>query len=1357
MSFAHLHVHTVYSLLDGFSNIKQLVKRAKEMGMPALAITDHGTMFGSIDFFNAAKAAGIKPIIGLESYMAARGMTEKDVKLDKRSSHLLLLAENQTGYKNLLKIASAAQLDGFYYVPRIDHDFLAAHSEGLIATSGCLSAEIPRALKEDDVQKATGMLDWYYEVFGPDRFFIELQDHPLTELQKVNKHLLELGKRYQAQYVATNDVHYIEQADAKYQDILLAIQTGSLLSDPTRMKMNGDSYYLRSPREMQQLFGHIPGAIENTLAIAERCTVNLKNEGYHLPRFDVPEGFTAQTYLRKLCDEGLVRRYQAHAQDPVIRKRLDYELSVIHQMGFDAYFLIVWDLCQYARREGIWYNARGSAAGSMVAYTLGITLVEPMEHGLIFERFLNPSRISMPDIDLDFQDDKRSCVIKYCADKYGHDKVAAIITFGTLGAKAAIRDVGRVMDIPLSEVDQISKMIPQIGTKPATIAESLENISEFREVYDSNPAYKELIDTAQRMEGVVRNVGTHAAGIVVSDQPINEYLPLHRATSNSDDTPIKTVTQFEMAHLDAMGMLKVDFLGLTTLTIMARACEFIKKRHGVDFNLGNIPIDDPETFKFLGTGSTSGVFQLEGTGMTRYLVQMQPKNLDHIIAMVALYRPGPLKFIPDYIRRMHGEESVTYHHHSLEPIFKETFGIAIYQEQIMSAAMNVAGFKGSEADSLRSAISKKKKEEIPFHRDKFISGAVSNGTMDEKTATIIFDDWLEFANYGFNKSHAADYGVIAVKTAYLKKHYAIEYMTALLSAVKNDTQKVADYIQDCNDLGIEVLPPDVASSEWDFSIEDLADGSSVIRFGLGAVKNVGVSPVQIIMDARSKEKIETINDFVKAVDLRAVGKRTLESLVRVGALDRFGKRRAILQALDQLVAVSSSHFRAAESGQLSIFGLVETVSEEIVLPEVKEHNPRELLEWEKELIGLYVSAHPLTPFRNFLREKTTHSSNELADLKNKDVVTVAGMVSRFRKHMTKAGNDMGFVTVDDLFGSIEILVFPGVWKNSRDFIEVDKILIITGKVDNANGDPKILADAIRTLSEDEIASVLDQHDKTMTVEESEALDLSSRYEIEFGGDDAIEMDPSESSMGGSSDLSPEDDHSLSPTMNSDEDDYSGFDEFDENMNPFFDPTFLENMENFTESTELMTPEPDPTPTLFDAPTSANNEKGLPIRETSQAEVVKPVKEDSSPVEEKPEPERNEQSRLFTQTIREKAEASFEHTPVNSAAQKPPVDLAVLDSILFPSSSNQDEFKMLTIILRAGENEKDRSIIRMRRVVGLLKSYHGKDKFGLMIFEKGSRVSLEFPNDTTGYCPDLMRKLKEMVGEDNIQIKVVKVL
>ncbi|MBL8058780.1 MAG: DNA polymerase III subunit alpha, partial [Anaerolineales bacterium] len=663
-SFAHLHCHSEYSLLDGFSNIKRMVKRAKELEMPALALTDHGTMHGMIEFFSQAVEQGVKPIVGLEAYLAPRGMRDRDAKLDKKSFHLLLLAENMTGYKNLLRIASAAQLEGFYYYPRIDRDFLAAHSEGLICTSGCMSAEAPRALQEGNLAEAQRRLDWYYEVFGPDRFFIELQHHNIKELLELNKQLVQLAGRYDARFIATNDVHYINQSDARLQDVLLAIQTGCVLKDPTRMRMSDNSYYLRTPAEMAALFGEVPGALSNTLLIAERCSVDLKSKGYHLPEFPVPAGHSAESYLRELCEAGLRRRYGARADQPLVRERLEYELGVIVTMGFAAYFLIVSDLCREARAQGIWYTARGSAAGSLVAYVLDITLVEPIDHGLIFERFLNPGRISMPDIDLDFQDDRRQNMLEYCVRKYGDDKVAQIITFGTLGARAAIRDVGRVMDIPLPEVDRVAKTIPNIPGKPVTIQGALEEVQELKQIYqeagaDAEKAYlKELIDTAAQMEGVVRSVGTHAAGVVIADRPVIEYLPLHRPTGGSEETPIKTVTQFEMGILEKLGMLKVDFLGLITLTIMQRACDMIAERHGRRFDLGNIPIDDPATFELLGRGQVAGVFQVEGTGMKRYLTQMKPKNLDNIIAMISLYRPGPLEFIPDYIKRMHGEAEV---------------------------------------------------------------------------------------------------------------------------------------------------------------------------------------------------------------------------------------------------------------------------------------------------------------------------------------------------------------------------------------------------------------------------------------------------------------------------------------------------------------------------------------------------------------------------------------------------------------------------------------------------------------------------------------------------------------------------
>ncbi len=746
MSFVHLHVHSEYSLLDGFSNLNKLTQKAAELGMPAIALTDHGTMFGMAEFYNAAVAAKIKPIIELETYLAPRRMTDKEARIDKQHSHLVLLAENPTGYQNLLQIASASQLEGFYYSPRIDHEYLADHAEGLIGASACMSGEIPRAIREAGETEAQRLMEWYLQVFGKDNFFLELQSHNIPELPALNQSLIELAKKNNARLIATNDVHYIHPDDARLQDVMLAIQTGSILSEQRRMRMTDETYYLRNADEMRELFGHIPGAIENTLEIAERCNVKLEFDGYHLPNFEVPENHTAETYLRELCDIGCQMRYGDRSNDPAVQDRMKYELGVIKNMGFEAYFLIVWDLCRYSREKSIWYEARGSAAGSLVAYVLQITMVEPLQHGLLFERFLNPSRISMPDVDLDFQDDRRAEMLEYCCNRYGTDKVAQIITFGTLGARAAIRDVGRVMDIDRGEIDRIAKLIPNTPGKSVTIHEALQTIPEFKSIYDEQDYIRELVETASKIEGVVRNAGTHAAGVVISDKPLVEYLPLHRPTSGSEESPIKTVTQFEMSVLESLGMLKVDFLGLAYLTIMQRACAMIEKRHGVKYTLENIPLDDPLVFEMLGKGQTAGVFQLEGTGMTRFLVQMKPQNLSNVIAMVALFRPGPMEFIPQYINRLHGEP-VEYRHPILEPIFKETYGIGIYQEQIMQAAVDIAGYTLAESDDLRKAISKKQADKIQKHKKKFIKGAVQKG-LEEKTAELIFQDWEEFARYG---------------------------------------------------------------------------------------------------------------------------------------------------------------------------------------------------------------------------------------------------------------------------------------------------------------------------------------------------------------------------------------------------------------------------------------------------------------------------------------------------------------------------------------------------------------------------------------------------------------------------------
>src|SRR5512147_2672043 len=1060
MSFAHLHVHTEYSMLDGFSNIKKLIKRVKELEMPAVAITDHGTMFGVIDFYKAAKEAEIKPIIGVEAYMAARGMTDRDSKLDRSSYHLLLLAENETGYRNLLKISSAAQLEGFYYYPRIDREFLAAHSEGLICTTGCMSAEIPRALLNDNPEEAVRRMNWYYDVFGPDHFFVELQQHNIKEITDLNRKLLEMGARYSAKYIATNDVHYINQSDSRLQYILLAIQTQALLSDKERMRMTDDSYYLRTPEEMSRLFAEVPEALSNTLLIAERCNVDLSFKGYHLPDFPVPEGFTAETRLRYLCEQGAQKRYEARANSPEVRERLDYELGIIHKMGFDSYFLIVWDLCRHAKENGIWYNARGSAAGSIVAYVLEIALVDPLQHDLLFERFLNPGRISMPDIDLDFRDDRRGEMLEYCTRKYGSDKVAQIITFGTMGTKAALRDVARVMDIPLPEVDRVAKLVPFVSGRQTTMQDAMA-IPEFKELYESQEHLHDLIDTAARMEGTVRNAGTHAAGVVISDKPLIEYLPLHRPTSGSEETPIKTVTQFEMGILDSLGMLKVDFLGLITLSVMAKACDLIEKRHGVKLDLDNIPLDDPKSFELMGSGQTAGVFQVEGGGMTRYLVQMKPKTLDNIIAMVALYRPGPMSFIPDYIARMHGEAEVEYRHPKLEPIFKDTYGIPVYQEQLMRAAVEIAGYTPSESDELRKAISKKKKEEIEKHRKKFVDGAVKQG-MDKETAEAIYTDWEEFARYGFNKSHAADYGVISVETAYLKAHYPAEFMTALLSANAGKTEQVALYVAEARSMGVPVLAPEINASFWDFSIEDI-DGKPNIRFGLGAIKNAGQAAVELIIDEREANgKFLDLNDFARRVDLRAVGKRALECLIKVGALDCFGDRAALLDSLDRIVSLSNSHFRAADAGQMSLFGGTTGVTDEIRLEKTSRIERREMLNWERELIGLYISDHPLTPYQATFAQIVSYFSGQLNEAQHEEKVRVAGLITAVRPYTTKTNKPMGFVTLEDIQGNIELVLFPKTWQKTHEQLKVGQIIIVEGKVDTGSTPPKILVDEIRT-------------------------------------------------------------------------------------------------------------------------------------------------------------------------------------------------------------------------------------------------------------------------------------------------------
>jgi DNA polymerase-3 subunit alpha len=1297
--------------------------------MPALAITDHGTMFGSIEFYNAATAAGVKPIIGLEAYMAARKMTDRDSQLDRKSTHLLLLAENQIGYQNLLKIASAAQLEGFYYYPRIDHDFLAAHSDGLICTSGCMAAEIPRLINQGNIEGARKKLDWYYEIFGSNNFFLELQEHEIPELAQINKALLELGPRYKANYVATNDVHYINPSDAELQDILLAVQTGSLLTDPKRMRMSDSTYYLKTAQEMSRIFAEVPEALSNTLLIADRCEVDLGFKGYRLPDFPVPEGYNAETYLRKLCEEGLRWRYGDQADAPHIRERLDYELGIIHQMGFDAYFLIVWDLCVYAKKEGIWYNARGSAAGSIVAYTLEITMVDPIEHGLIFERFLNPGRVSMPDIDLDFRDDRRAEMMAYTAHKYGDDKVAQIITFGTMKARAAIRDVGRVKDIPINEVDRIAKLIPNVPGKPVTIEQALEAVPEFKQAYDSAGYVKDLIDTAKGMEGVVRNAGTHAAGVVVTDRPVVDYLPLHRPTGSGVDSPVKTVTQFEMSIIDAQGLLKVDFLGLSTLTVMARACTLIKERHGVDLNLNNIPLDDPETYELLGRGETAGVFQVEGSGMRRNLMEMKPQNLDHVIAMVALFRPGPMDFIPSYIARMNGDEEVTYLHPKLEPILKETYGITVYQEQIMYTAMNLGGYTASEADFLRKAVAKKKKDVLLKQRDRFVSGAVKND-VPEEIANEIFDNWESFARYGFPKGHAADYGVIAVQTGYLKTHYPVEYMTALLAVEQNNTDKVTLYVADCRRMDIEVLPPDINCSHWDFSIEDRDNGTSTIRFGLGAVKNVGHGPVDIICEARSDGPFKDINDLIQRADLRKVGKRALECLIKVGALDSFGDRPSLLENLDRIVAISSSHFKAADMGQMSLFGADTGLVEKIYLPPAAvEVTRREQLNWERELIGVYITDHPLSPVMEAIQQNVTHFSSELAETQAQQVVRVAGLITRIRPHTTKKGAPMAFVTLEDLQGNIDLVIFPRTWRKVEDFVQWDAIVMVDGKVDTYGAEPKILVDKITTEL---------KHVTPLETSPTPPRKQAARKEVQSQASQVSA--PKDASL------------PLSKKAAEQPADYAPPDVDDEDA-PWDDEGLPPPPDAFPPDWEEMYGPVAAAQTPVEA-YSALIEAASP----ESGEAVEDVAITQDPEEGASEPEAEMQSQETETSAVQGEVVQTESTREESDSVEPVLKAAVPDKVLnpivppMPAADGQD-VNMITVILRP-RADKVRDNLLLRRVFGLMISYPGNDRFAFHIFEHGRGHLLEFPNLTTGMSPELMTRLTTLVGPENIRIEPI---
>jgi DNA polymerase III subunit alpha len=1723
-TFVHLHVHTEFSLLDGLSRIKRLVNRAKELNMPAMAITDHGTMFGVIDFYNACRDAGIRPIIGVEAYLAPRGMEDRDPLLDKRAYHLLLLARDQTGYQNLLKISSAAQLRGYYYRPRIDWEFLQEHAQGLIATTGCLAAKVPSLVTDGRDDEAREEIGRFQELFGPENFYLELQQHDIDIIGDVNRWLIDYNRTQHTNVglVATNDVHYVLEDDFNAHDTLLCIQTSAMKSDENRLRMSDNSYFLTSSEQVWQQFGEVPDAIHNSIKIAEMCEVDLDRKGYHLPDFPVPDGHTADSYLRYLCQKGLEWRYDSRAGDDLLQNRLNRELEIIHNMGFDTYFLIVWDLCEFARHNDIWWNVRGSGAGSLAAYCLGITNIDPIQNNLLFERFLNPGRVSMPDIDMDFPDDRRGEMIAYTARKYGEDKVAAIITFGTLGAKAAVRDVGRALGVPLNEVNQAAALIPtEARQKP--LQEYVESNPDLQQLYDSNAQIREVIDVASTLQGVSRHASTHAAGVIVADKPLVEYLPLHRITGKDPSGgALKAVTQFPMETCDAIGLLKIDFLGLSTLTILRRACDLIERHHGISYTMENIPYrhDDPaltdddraaldKAFALIGSGETVGVFQVESSGMRQMLRDMRPHRFENIIAAVSLYRPGPMEFIPQYNRRLRGEEQPEYRHEKLEPILKETYGIIVYQEQIMQIAGELFGYELGNADLMRRAVSKKKEQDLAEHRAIFLDQAPRHG-IDEDAANKIFDDIEFFANYGFNKcvtasteiidadtgrivtvgdlyhgraniqrtltcdtdtlrlqpgeitavmangvkpvyrlktrlgheieatgnhpfytfdgwrildelavgdriavprslsvegqrewprhevivlghllaegnlchptgiyyytgdeaqwrdyvdnlerfdntkasthrrrgmcdvyskraehkreagvvawverlglrgatsytkfipdevfeltnrqiallvarmwegdghisekgrsvyyatssprlarqlqhlllrlglvsrlrrvefpyrdgrigyqlfitgndnldrflrfigchfvnderreklcrvvaavgfghsskdsipvavrdvvrrekvvlgltwqevglrsgvavsefhrlgnpietgftrdvihrlgeffdfdelrlyadsdiywdeviavdymgeqptydltiegthnfvandilvhnSHAADYAVITIQTAFLKAHYPEEYMTALLSVHSDDSVRVATFLEECRRLEIPILPPDVNHSMLDFDIQqDPQTGKRGVRFGLAAIKNAGASSLQTIIDVRQQEgPFASLIDFCQRVDLREVGKRTLESLVKVGAMEAFGTRSQLVGVVDRIVSFSASYHKDREIGQMNLFGETTGLQDDSLtdLPESDEYSPRDMLAWEKELLGLYVTGRPVDRYRDALRQSNSaviSTMKENPAAYNGRDVQIAGEIISLRRIYTRRNEQMVVLQMEDWHdtaGSIEVVVFPRAWAQVQSQLEsgdlrgfdAGDVVKIAGKFDVSRGDPQIIADRVsQNFTVMMVENPLPEPDDSMPEWVPDDEPPGSAAE-EPQAPLWLEADPvlDQSSGGFFPDSPPPDD-----------------DLYDE------------------ETGEVAQPAPEPEP-----------EAVGPVAPATQGAVAWP-------------------------------------TPAVEPVGDIPDDAPAFDPDVGREAAPPRW--VVVYLARSGDDGKDRR--RLKRLHGLLTSYPGQDRFIIVIDGDDRTEKLDFPNHTTGFCQDLFYDLLSVVeAEQNIEV------
>ena len=1053
MEFTHLHVHTEYSLLDGSNKINEYVARVKELGMDSAAITDHGVMFGCIDFYRAAKAAGIKPILGCEVYVAPGSRFDKEIgREEDRYYHLVLLAENQEGYQNLMKIVSAGFVDGFYYKPRVDLEILEKYHEGIIALSACLAGEVARSITKGFYEESKKAALRYEEIFGKGNFFLELQDHGIPEQHRVNQQLVRMSRETGIELVATNDIHYTYSTDAEAHDILLCVQTGKRLQDEDRMRYEGGQYYVKSVEEMAALFPYAPQALENTHKVAERCNVEIEFGVTKLPKFDVPEGYTAWEYLNKLCFDGLAERYSGDMGE--LEERLNYELNVIKNMGYVDYFLIVWDFIRYARDHDIIVGpGRGSAAGSLVSYTLGITKLDPIKYNLLFERFLNPERVSMPDIDVDFCFERRQEVIDYVVEKYGKDRVVQIVTFGTMAARGVIRDVGRVMDLPYAQCDLIAKMIPT--ELNITIDKAMKMNPELRNLYESDDTVKKLIDMSKRLEGLPRHTSMHAAGVVISQKPVVEYVPLSRASDGS------LVTQFTMTTLEELGLLKMDFLGLRTLTVIQNAAKLVERDKGIALDMDKIDYDDKKVYAMLGAGKTEGVFQLESGGMTSFMKELKPGNLEDVIAGISLYRPGPMDFIPQYIRGKNNPDSITYDCPELEPILDATYGCIVYQEQVMQIVRNLGGYTLGRSDMVRRAMSKKKAAVMEKERKNFVYGNEEEGVpgcinrgISEKVANKIFDDMTDFAKYAFNKSHAAAYAVVAYQTAFLKYYYPVEFMAALMTSVIDNPSKVSEYILSSRRMGIAILPPDINKGESSFSV----DGGS-IRYGLSAIKSIGKPVIEGLVEERNlRGGFKTLRDFIERMSGRDINKRTIENFIKAGAFDGIpGNRRQKMMVYVQILDAVNQEKKTAMTGQMSLFDLVseeEKEAYEIRMPDVEEYPKEAKLAFEKEVLGVYISGHPLEEYEQRWRNNITAVTTDflpddetgMPRVIDNSKVTVGGMITGKTIKYTKTNKVMAFLTVEDLVGTVEIVVFPRDYEKNAQLMEVDDKVLIQGRV-----------------------------------------------------------------------------------------------------------------------------------------------------------------------------------------------------------------------------------------------------------------------------------------------------------------------